>query len=183
MRVSDRILDAGNDRRRTDDADLIQEGERSGVALEDDPEEVPQRALDLSLGGRGEPEAGERLGVLALVCLEELQRVEGQSRPIVRRPRTAVAQDAAERRHPAEPAVGLEAAVTLDASVDLGPDAELVGEVHLEPARDPTRLHARVEQLVAALQERVDRLGGVTLLEAPVRELREVPRGCRALER
>src|SRR3954466_12424259 len=126
MRVSERVLDSGSDRRRTDDPDLIEEGERPGVALEDDPQEVAHRALDLALGGLGEPEPGERLRVLALVCLEELQGVEGQPRPLVGRPRAAVAQDAAEWRDPPEPAVDLEAAVAFDAPVDLGPDAELV---------------------------------------------------------
>ena len=74
-------------------------------------------------------------------------------------------------------------AVALDAAVDLGPHAELVGEVHLEPAGDAAGRHPGVEQLVAALEQRVDRLGGVALLERPVGELGEVPGGRRALER
>ena len=39
--------------------------------------------------------------------------------------------------------VGLEEPVALDAAIDLGPDAELVGEVHLEPAGDPARAPSR----------------------------------------
>ena len=117
-------------------ADLVEEGERPGVALEDVPDEVAHRALDLALGRGGEAESRDRLDVLALVRLQELQPVERQARPVVGRTRTTVAQDAAERRDPAEPAVDLEGPVALDAAVDLGPDAELVGEVHLVPAGD-----------------------------------------------
>ena len=100
---------------------------------------------------------------------------EAEPRPVVRRSRAALAEDAAERRHPAEALVGLEDPVAFDAAVDLGPLPELVEQVHLVPARDPPRRHPGVEQLVGAPQERVERLGGVALLERAVRELGEVP--------
>ena len=103
--------------------------------------------------------------------------------PVVRRPGTALAEDAAERRHPAEPLVGLEDPVALDAAVDLGPLAELVEQVHLVPAGDAARRHAGVEQLVGAPEQRVERLGRVALLERAVGELGEVPGGRRRLER
>ena len=57
-------------------ADLVEEGERASVALERVAEEVAHRALDLALRLGGQPEPGERLDVLALVRLQELQRVE-----------------------------------------------------------------------------------------------------------
>ena len=100
----------------------------------------------------------------------------------MRRSRAALAEDAAQRRHPAESLVGLEHPVALDAAVDLGADAELVEQVHLVPARHATRRHPGVEQLVGASQQRVQRFGGVALLEAPVGELGEIPGGRRALE-
>ena len=84
---------------------------------------------------------------------------------------------AAERRDPAEPLVGLEHPVALDAAVDLGALAELVEQVHLVPARDAPGRHPGVEQLVGAAQQRVQRLGGVALLERAVGQLGEVPGG------
>ena len=89
---------------------------------------------------------------------------------------------ATERRHPAERLGRLEHPVALDAPVHLGPLPELVGEVHLVPAGDAARGHAGVEQLVGAVQERVQRLGLVALLERAVGELGEVPRRRGALE-
>ena len=93
----------------------------------------------------------------------------------MRRSGAALAEDAAERRDPAEALVRLEHAVAFDAAIDLGADAELVEQVHLVPAGDAARRHAGVEQLVGAPQERVERFGGVALLEAAVGELGEIP--------
>ena len=98
-------------------------------------------------------------------------------------PGTALAQDAAERRHPAEPLVRLEHPVALDAAVDLGALAELVEQVHLVPARDAAGRHPGVEQLVGPPQERVQRLGGVALLERAVGQLGEIPGGGGRFER
>ena len=98
-------------------------------------------------------------------------------------PGTPLAQDPAERRHPAEALVRLEHAVALDAAVDLGSLAELVEQVHLVPAGDPAGRHPGVEQLVRPAQQRVERLGRVALLERAVGELGEVPGGGRRFER
>ena len=97
--------------------------------------------------------------------------------------RAALAQDAAQRRHPAEALVGLEDPVALDAAIDLGALPELVEQVHLVPAGDPARRHPGVEQLVRAAEQRVERLGRVALLERPVGQLGEVPRRRRRFER
>ena len=91
---------------------------------------------------------GDGLDVEALVGLEQLDRLERDPRPVVARTGTALAQDPAERRHPAEPLVRLDDPVAFDAAVDLGPLAELVEQVHLVPARDPAGRHRGVEQLV-----------------------------------
>ena len=87
-----------------------------------------------------------------------------------------------EGRDPAERARCLEHAVALDAPVNLGPLAQLVGQVDLVPARHAAGGHARVQQLVGAAEERIQGLCLVALLQAPVRQLRDVPRGGRALE-
>ena len=100
----------------------------------------------------------------------------------MRRPRTAVADHAAQWRDPPESGVGLEDAVALHATIDLGAHPELVEQMHLEPARHAARGHSRIEQLVRPPQERVQRFGGMTLLEAPIRELGQVPRGRCAFE-
>ena len=126
--------------------------------------------------------AARRAHVEPLVRLEQLERLEAEPCPIVRRPGAAVAQDAAERRHPAEPAVRLEHPVALDAAVHLGSHAQLVEQVHLVPAGDAARRHAGVEQLVGPPQQRVQRLGRVALLERAVGELGEVPGRRRGLE-
>ena len=96
---------------------------------------------------------------------------------------TALAQDAAQRRHPAESLLGLQDPVAFDAAIDLGALAELVEQVHLVPARDPTRRHPGVEQLVGPAQQRVERLGSVALLERTIGQLGEVPGGGRRFER
>jgi len=49
--------------------------------------------------------------------------------------------------------------------------------VHLEPARDARRGHPRIEDLVGALQQHVDRFRAVPLLQGPVGELGQVGRG------
>ena len=100
----------------------------------------------------------------------------------MRRTGTSIADDAAEWRDPAEPLVRLEHAVALDAPIDLRAHAELVEQVHLEPARHPPGRHPLIEQLVGPSEERVQRFGGVALLEAPIGELGQVPRGRGALE-
>ena len=164
-------------------ADLVEEGERASVALERDADEVAQRRLGLALDGGRQPERRDRLDVETLVRLEQLDRVERDPRPVVRRSGTALAQDAAERRDPAEALVRLEHPVAFDAAVHLGPLAELVEQVHLVPARHPPGCHLRVEQLVGAAEERVQRLGGVALLERAVGQLGEVPGGRGGLER
>ena len=87
----------------------------------------------------------------------------------------ALAQDPPEERDPADCVAGLEEPVALRAAVDLGTDAQLVAQAHLEPARGAPGRHAGVEQLVDAAQEEVERLGGVTLLQRPIDELRAVP--------
>jgi hypothetical protein len=125
---------------------------------------------------------GERADVESLVRLEQLERLEAQARAIVRRAGAAVAQDAAEGRHPAEAAVGLEHAVAFDAAVHLGAHAELVEQVHLVPARDAPGCHPRVEQLVGPPQQRVERFGSVTLLERAVGKFGEVPGRRRGFE-
>src|SRR5690242_2052677 len=56
-------------------ADLVEEGEGAGVAFEDVAEELPHRRLDLALRRGGQSKTGERLDVLALVRLQQLQRV------------------------------------------------------------------------------------------------------------
>ena len=101
----------------------------------------------------------------------------------MRRPRTALAHDPAEGRDPAEPLVRVQHPVTFDAAIDLGPHAQLVEQVHLVPARDATRRHRGVEQLVCPAKERVQRLRGMALLEAAIGELGEVPGRRRGLER
>ena len=130
----------------------------------------------------GQPEGRDRLDVQPLVRLEELERLEREGRPVRRRAGAAPAQHAAQRGHPAERLGGLEHPVAFDAAVDLGALPELVGEVHLVPAGDAARGHAGVEQLVGPVQQRVQRLGGVTLLERPVGQLGDVPGGRGALE-
>ena len=79
--------------------------------------------------------------------------------------------------------VGLEHPVALDAAIELGPDPELVGQAHLEPAGDPARGHPGVEQLVGALEEQVERSAAMALLERAVGQLGEVPGRGRRLER
>ena len=115
-------------------------------------------------------------------ALSSLSASSDRPAPLGRRAGAAPAQHAAQRGHPAEGLGRLEHPVALDAPVHLGPLAELVGEVHLVPAGDPPGRHAGVEQLVGAAQEGVQRLRRVPLLERPVRELGEIPRGRRALE-
>ena len=146
-------------------------------ALQSPPDEVAQRGLDLALDRPGQAELGQRLDVQALVGLEQLQALQGEAGALVGRSGTALADDAAEWRDPAEALLGLEHAVTLDASIDFGTHSQLVEQVHLVPARDPAGGHARIQQFVGAAQERVQRFGGVALLETTVRELGEIPGG------
>ena len=162
--------------------DLVEEGEGAGLPLQGLADEVAQRRLDLALDRGGQAELGQGLDVEALVGLEQLQSLQGEAGAVVRRPGTALADDAAEWRDPAETLLRLEHAVALDAAIDLGAHAELVEQVHLVPARDPTGRHARIEQLVGAAQERVQRFGGVALLETAVRELGEIPGGGGTLQ-
>ena len=103
--------------------------------------------------------AGDGLDVEALVRLEQLERLERQAGPLVRRARAALADDPAERRDPAEALVGLEHPVAFDAAIHLGSLAELIEQVHLVPAGDAAGRHPRVQQLVGPLQERVQRFG------------------------
>ena len=133
------------------------------------------QAISTSRSTLGDAQPGDRLHVHALVGLEHLEGLERQRR---RRAGagTTLAQDAAERRHPAIAFIRLEHPAALDAAVELGPHPELIGEVELEPAGDPAGRHTGLEQLVGASQEQVERLGRVALLEAPVGELGEVPR-------
>ena len=138
-------------------ADLVEEGQRARVALEGAADELAQGGLGLALDGRGLAQAGDRLDVQALVGLQELERLERQAGPVVRRARAALAHDAAERRDPAEPLVRLEDAVAFDAAIHLGSLAELIEQVHLVPARDAARRHPGVQQLVGPLEERVQR--------------------------
>src|SRR3954449_5604809 len=98
-------------------ADLVEERQGAGLTLEDVAQEVAERGLDLPFRGGRQPKASDRLDVLALVRLEELQAVERQPCPIVRRTRAAVAQDATERRDPAKPAVDLQHAIAFDAAI------------------------------------------------------------------
>ena len=69
--------------------------------------------------------------------------------------------------------LGLEDPVALDTPVHLGPHPEIVEQVHLVPARDPTRHHPRVEQFIRPAQELVQGFGCVTLLERAVGQLRD----------
>src|SRR6476619_363028 len=118
--------------------DLVEERERAGVALQGVAQEVTEGDLDLPLRRCGEPESRQRLDVLALVRLQELERIEREARSVVRRAWAAVAQDATQRRDPAVPGVDLQDPIAFDAAIDLRPHAELVGEMHLVPAGDAT---------------------------------------------
>ena len=62
------------------------------------------------------------------------------------------AQHAAERRHPAEAVAFLEYSVALDATLELWPYAQGVGQSGLEPARHARGVHAVVEQLAGPPQ-------------------------------
>ena len=135
-----------------------------------DAHEVAHRRLDLAVDGVGQPERGDGLDVEALVCLEQLERLEREAGAVGRRPGTAPAHDATERRHPAVRLGRLEHPVALDTPVHLGPLPELVREVHLVPAGDAAGGHAGVQQLVGAVQEGVQRLV-VALLQPAVGEL------------
>src|SRR4029079_19522422 len=119
--------------------DLVEEGQRASLPLERVADEVAEGALALPLGLGREAKRGDRLHVLALVGLEELQGLEAETRPIAWWPRAAVAQDDAEDRDTAEETGGLKNPIALDAAVDLRADAELIGEMHLVPAGDPAR--------------------------------------------
>ena len=55
--------------------------------------------------------------------------------------------------------------------------------MHLVPARHTPGRHLGIEQLVRPAEERVERLGGVTLLERAIGQLGEVPGGRRRFER
>src|SRR5688572_12651576 len=103
-----------------DRAHLVEEGQRARLTLEDVADEVAERGLGLSLDVDHEAQPGERLDIESLVRLQQFQRLESQARPIVRRARTPLADDAAEWRDPAEALVRSEHAVALDAAVDLG---------------------------------------------------------------
>ena len=89
---------------------------------------------------------------------------------VQRRPRTAAAQDAAQQRNQAEhlPLPGASGRIGRS-----GPP-RAVGEARPRGASGtsgrPGRRHAGVEQLVRAVEEVVQRLGGVALLERAVRE-------------
>ena len=163
--------------------DLVEERERARVAFERPADELAEGGLGLAFDVGREAERRDRLDVEPLVGLEQLERLEADRRPVVRRTGTPLAQDPAERRHPAEALVRLEDPVAFDAAVHLRPLAELVEEVHLVPARDPSGRHLRVEQLVRPAEQGVQRLGGVALLERPVGELGEVPGRRRRFER
>src|SRR3954452_8634736 len=169
--------------RRLAHADLVEEGQRPGVALEGDANELAQRGLGLAFDVGGQAELGDRLDVEALVRLQQLDGVEADRRPVVRWPGTAVAQDAAERRDPAESLGRLEDPVAFDAAIDLRALTELVEQVHLVPARDAAGSHLRVEQLVGTTEEQIERLGGVTFLERPIGQLGEIPGGRGRFER
>ena len=56
--------------------DLVEEGQRPGVALERDADELAQRGLGLALDVGREPQRRDRLDVEALVGLEQLDRLE-----------------------------------------------------------------------------------------------------------
>ena len=168
---------------QVDRTDLVEERQRARLALQGAADELAQRGLRLALDRRRQAERRDRLDVEPLVGLEQLERLERERAPFVRRAGAALAQDAAERRHPAEPLVGFQHPVAFDAAIDLGSLAELVEQVHLEPAGDAARVHSGVEQLVGPAQQRVDRLGRMPFLERPVGQLGQVPRGRGRLER
>ena len=92
------------------------------------------------------------------------------------------AHDSAQDRYPAELLVRLERAVALDAAIDLGTHSQGVGKPELVPARHSARRHAVVEQLVGALQQRVDRVGESAFLDGTLGELGQVPSRGRRLE-
>jgi hypothetical protein len=77
------------------------------------------------------------------------------------------AQRPTQDRHPAELLVGLERAIALDAALDLGPHAQRVGQAELEPACDPTRRHAIVEQLIGIRCPSTIRQPGMSVLSCP----------------
>src|SRR6187551_960732 len=105
--------------------DLVEERQRACVALERGSDEFTQRRLGLTLDIRCQAQLRDRLDVEALIGLEELERLQRDPRPVVSGPGTALAQDAAQWRDPAEALLGLEHAVAFDAAVDLGSLAKL----------------------------------------------------------
>ena len=125
--------------------DLVQEGQRAGVALQRDAKEVAHRGLHLAPRRRpARRSAGERLDVQALVRLEQLERLERQAGAI----RAAGPGSARTGRRPAAGPSGTRSSASSSRSHSTqrstsGPDAQLVGEVHLVPAGHAARRHAR----------------------------------------
>ena len=163
--------------------DLVQEGERPRVPLEGDAHEVAHGGLDLGLDGPASRSAAMASMSRRWYALSSLSA--SSDRPV--RPAGGPGQ----RSHTTPPSGGTQRNDSVASSIrshsthrsTSGRWPELVREVHLVPARDPVGRHPGVEQLVGAVEQVVQRLGRVALLEAPVRELGDVPRGRGALER
>ena len=120
--------------------------------------------------------AAMRLDVEALVGLEQLERLERQPGPVVRRAGAALAQRRRRAAAPSGTARPTRASGrTRRSDRPPGRTPSSSSEVHLVPARDAPGRHPGVEQLVGPAQQRVQRLGGVALLERAVGELGEVP--------
>ena len=83
-------------------SDLVQEGQRAGSRSRATRMKSRIAALHLALDGVGQAERRDRLDVQALVRLEQLEGVEREAGALRRRPGAAPAQDAAQRRDPAE---------------------------------------------------------------------------------
>ena len=87
----------------------------------------------------------------------------------------ARAHRAAQHGHPAKLLVLVEDSVAFDAALDFRSHAQRIGKSELVPARHSPGCHAIVQQLVGALQQRVDRVGKGTFLDGALGELGQVP--------
>ena len=163
--------------------DLVEERERARVALEGDAHEVAHRRLDLALDRLGQAQRGDRLDVQALVGLEQLERLEREAGPV----RAAARGSARTARRPAAGPSGTSRSASsirshsTQRSTSGRCPSSSARCISYQRATRPGR-HAGVEQLVGAAQQRVQRLGGVALLERAVGQLGEVPGGRGALE-
>ena len=103
-----------------DGANLVEERERAGVALEG----VRTKSRRAASTSRSTSAARRRAAMASMsrrwYALSSFSASSDRPARSCGGPGTALAQDAAERRHPAEPLVRLEHPVALDAAIDLG---------------------------------------------------------------